>query len=90
MANGYITGRSQSVVVNGVSTESSNVRSGVPQMTVQGSILFLIYVLDIDGNIENSFVSSFADNTCLSRGIRTESNVTELQNDVNSICNWAD
>ena len=59
-------------------------------MYLKGPILFLIYVLDIDGNIENSFVSSFADDTHVSRGIRTESNVTVLQNDLNSIYNWAE
>ena len=86
----FLIGRSQSVVVNGISTEPSSVRSGVPQGTVLGPMLLKICVLDIDGNIENSFVSSFADGTYVSRGIRTESNVAELQNDLNSVYNWAE
>ena len=67
--NDFLTDRSQSVVINGTTTEPFEVMGGVPQGTVLGPILFLIYVLDIDAEMVESSVSSFADDTRVSKGI---------------------
>ena len=43
----YLTGRSQYVVVNGYTSEPVPIRCGVPQGSVLGSLLFLIYMNDL-------------------------------------------
>ena len=59
----FLTGRKQSVVVNGTKSPAADVLSGVPQGSVIGPILFLILIGDIDQDVAHSFISSFADDT---------------------------
>ena len=60
----FLVGRKQRVVVNGVMSEWIEVLSGVPQGSVLGPLLFLIFVSEIPGLVEN-FISLFADDTKL-------------------------
>ena len=59
----FLTNRTQSVAVNGCKSKPSEVKSGVPQGSVLGPLLFLILIGDIDKDISSLFVSSFADDT---------------------------
>ena len=77
------------MVINGTTTEPFEVMSGVPQSTVLVPILFLIYVLDIDAEMVESSVSSFADGTRVSKGIISLQDTTALQKDLDTIYNWA-
>ena len=56
----FLTGRTHTVVVNGVSSETNAVISGIPQGSVLGPILFIVYINDILDNV-NSNVFLFAD-----------------------------
>ena len=56
----YISGRQQKVVLNGVQSNIRHVTAGVPQRSILGPLLFLIYVNDITENLECT-VNLFAD-----------------------------
>ena len=61
------------------------VMSGVPLGLVLGPILVLIYVLDIDAEMVESSVSSFADDTHVSKRIISLQDTTALQKDLDTI-----
>ena len=60
----YLKGRRQRVVLPGVSSNWSSINAGVPQGSILGPLLFLIYINDIVENI-NSSIRVFADDTSL-------------------------
>ena len=50
----FLIGRTQQVVVNGATSSSTVVTSGVPQGTVLGLLLFLLYINDLPDNLSTS------------------------------------
>ncbi len=56
----YLSNRKQRVTVRGEASEWRDVTSGVPQGSVLGPIMFLVYVNDLPEGID-SFLSMFAD-----------------------------
>jgi hypothetical protein len=88
----FLRGRSQSVVVNGMISDPVEVPSGVPQGSVCGPILFLMYVDDIDDSM-SSRVLKFADDTKSVRRLHRscpELGTEDLQADLDSMALWAD
>ena len=65
------------------------VRSGVPQGSVSGSTLFLIYINDIAEGL-NSTIRLFADDCILYREIKGQDDHHTLQKDLTEVFNWAD
>ena len=84
----FLQNRSQEVIVEGMNSSSCNVTSGVPQGSVLGPVLFLIYVNDIGLNI-HSEIRLFADNILLYQPIRTPDDHLQLQEDLNTLTKWA-
>ena len=64
----WLSGRSQQVVLDGPASDPVPVLSGVPQGSVLGPILFLIFINDLPDNIKSS-VRLFADDCVLYRNI---------------------
>ena len=62
----FRTGRTQQVVVNGATSSSTIFSSGVPQGTVLGPLLFLLYINDLPDNLSTS-VRLFADDCIYTR-----------------------
>ena len=67
----FLAGRTQSVMVDGFLSDPTAVISGVPQGSVLGPILFLILIGDIDQDTASVFVSSFADDTRVGKGVNS-------------------
>ena len=74
----FLIGRNQMVTVGDAESEWTDVTSGVPQSSILGPILFIIYINNLPENV-NSSVKMFADDTKLYRHITTEDNREELQ-----------
>ena len=64
-------------------------KSGIPQGTVLGPLLFLIMINDIDQNIIEINISIFADDTRISKPINNEEDVEALQEDLEKLYSWA-
>ena len=60
----YLCNRKQRVVLNGSFSDYSGIESGVPQGSVLGPLLFLIYINDLERNIKSN-IKFFADDTML-------------------------
>ena len=84
----WLTQRTQKVVLNGEASKEVKVISGVPQGTVLGLLMFLLYVNDIYDNTSSS-IRMFADDCVLYRIIQTPSDHHYLQNDLDAIILWA-
>ena len=83
----FLTCRSQRVVLDGVYSDEIDVTSGVPQGSVIGPILFLIYINDIVDNVKSN-VRLFADDTLIYRKIQTTEDSSILQRDLDVISKW--
>ena len=81
---GFLDNRHQSVIVNGSSSERIPVSSWVPQGSVLGRLLFLIYINDLPMNVRSK-VRLFTDDTALYLTISTSSQSEILQKDLDNL-----
>ena len=87
----FLTGRTQCVSINNIYSEPAAVTSGIPQGSVLGPILFVIYINDMPEVVDkDSQVFLFADDTKVFRQIRNDNDVTQLQKDIDNLVDWSD
>ena len=84
----FLSDRHQKVVIDNVSSDSVSVVSGVPQGTVLGTILFIIYINDVIENIKHSKIQLFADDIVLYKEISAVRDAQQLQEDLESLQLW--
>ena len=77
------------VSVNGTHSSPWPVPSGVPQGSVLGPVLFLLYINDITDHIQ-SRMRLFADDSTVCREIKNTCDHALLQQHLASLCEWAD
>ena len=89
----YLHNRQQKVRVNGVMSASSPVLSGVPQGSVLGPALFLIFVADVKPLIQN-FLSLYADDsklfTYMQDSEEHQHSIASIQQDINILSSWSE
>ena len=84
----FLKNRKQRVCVSGKFSNWTDVISGVPQGSVLGPILFLIYINDLPETI-NSFVKIFADDTKIYQNVDKQEERYLLQADIEKANEWA-
>ena len=87
----YLCNRLQAVIVDGEESESSSVLSGVPQGSVLGPMLFLIYINDLTSVVvhPNSTINMFADDVLLYHTISSSEDYLDAQQSITAIEHWS-
>ena len=85
----FLTGRRQRVSVNGSLSEWSSVLSGVPQGSVLGPILFVMFINDLPQAV-SSLCKMYADDTKVYKPITSAEDGLTLQEDLDRLVDWAD
>lgn len=86
----YLHDRKQRVVIDGKSSEWLSVSSGVPQGSILGPALFVLFINDMPNVISNSStLALFADDAKCLRIIKSVSDCVELQADIDNLTMWS-
>ena len=84
----FLGGRKQRVCINKASSSWTKVTSGVPQGSVIGPFLFLLYINDLPGKIKSN-CQIFADDTKVYHPILSLVDAQELQDDLSNLIEWS-
>ena len=85
----FLKNRKQRVVLNKTESSWKPVVSGVPQGSVLGPVLFLIYINDLPDYIKSS-CKIFADDTKVYSKVESMEEITGLQNDLENLVSWSE
>ena len=85
----YLTDRKQLVSINGTRSSVLPVSSGVPQGSILGPLLFLVYINDLPDAITSCNIFLFADDTKCCQSIKTLSDCSRLQHCVDVLQDWS-
>ena len=83
----YLTGRNAYVRLGATCSASFDITSGVPQGSILGPLLFVLFINDICGIIQST-MSLFADDSKFYKIIDTVADCLALQNDIDSLLEW--
>ena len=85
----YLENRKQRVTVLGATSDLLPVTSGVPQGSILGPALFLLYINNLPNSVKSSRVAMFADDTKVFKAIQSTNDADMLQEDINNLANWS-
>ena len=84
----FLTNRSQSIKIDDHISDSVKIRSGVPQGSVLGPILFLIHISDI-GKSAKSNAIIYVDDSKVIKEVKNMDEVSDFQDDMENYYTWA-
>ena len=84
----FLTGRRQRVLVNGEESSWCDITSGIPQGSVLGPVLFVIFINDLPDDI-NGKVKMYADDTKMYRRITAAQDHQDMQADLERLDDWS-
>lgn len=88
--NSYLTDRRHRTVIEGHASPWLPVKSGVPQGSILGPLLFVIYVNDLPKVVDDgTTVQIYADDTKCYRTISDQSDMIQLQQDIHNLEKWS-
>ena len=92
MMKSYLTNRTQYVEYNGVASEFSQIQCGVPQGSILGPLLFIIYMNDLPNVAEKFEMILYADDTTLFAALDTGGsnldNINLLNGELDLVSTW--
>ena len=86
----FLCDRQQRVRVSGSYSEWHPVKSGIPQGSVLGPLLFVLYVNDLPDVITSSSIYLFADDLKIFREVSSSQDCDHLQQDLEKVCEWTE
>ena len=85
----YLTNRSQFCRIRGFKSPIGRVLSGVPQGSILGPLLFVIYINNLPHCVENGHVTMYADDTSTSCEVQSVHDITvKVIPDLVKLCDW--
>ena len=87
----YLSNRTQQVKLENTLSETKNIISGVPQGSVLGPILFVLYINDLSNIFDDSVKSKyFADDAKLYSEIKSNADLENFQDNLDRLSKWAE
>ena len=84
----FLSHRSQKVRVDNSLSSVSDVLSGVPQGSVLGPLLFILYINDVVSVVQNSNIRLYADDGKIFFSVGSDEDFQALSDDINSVYHW--
>eukprot|EP00112_Aurelia_sp_Birch-Aquarium-sp1_P026644 Seg96.8 transcript_id=Seg96.8/GoldUCD/mRNA.D3Y31 product="putative RNA-directed DNA polymerase from transposon BS" protein_id=Seg96.8/GoldUCD/D3Y31 len=85
----FLAGRKQRVLLNGVSSQWEDFKFGIPQGSVLGPLLFLIFINDLPEAVQST-IYLFADDSKIWRTIKDKEDSEILQQDLDKMQKWSE
>ena len=88
LIDSFFSDRFQRVLLNGQTSKWLQIKAGIPQASVLGPLLFLVYINDLPGGLTSN-VELFADDTSIFSAVRDSSSTSlSLNEDLSKISQW--